>query len=106
MNFTRVTRTNRCPICKKADWCRVFADGWAECMRVQSDKPAKSGGWMHSHRQGLSPLRLTPPKFSTTTLNATKLMRDWLAATPPAALDELAASLGVSTPSLVAVGAA
>jgi hypothetical protein len=33
-------------------------------------------------------------------------MREWLAATSPAALDEFAASLGVSTPSLVAVGAA
>lgn len=40
------------------------------------------------------------------TINATKLMREWLAATPATALEEFAASLGVSTSSLVAVGAA
>ena len=39
-------------------------------------------------------------------INATKLMRDWLAATTATALADFAASLGVSTPSLAAVGAA
>ena len=112
MNFKRVTKQNPCPICRAAglrgiDWCRVFADGWAECMRVQSDRPAKSGGWMHWQGQ-LSPVvrpvavaRREPP-----TINATRLMREWVAATPAIALAEFAASLGVTTPSLVAVGAA
>ena len=108
MSFTRVTKNQPCPICKRGDWCRVFADGWVECMRVQSDKPATSGGWMHRHRQGLGQLRLTPRMHqpATPTINATKLMRDWLAATSATALEEFAASLGVSAPSLVAVGAA
>lgn len=107
MSFTRVSKTHPCPICKHGDWCRVFADGWVECMRVQSDKPAKSGGWMHG--QSPIPLRLTPrvPQSAPPPLiNATKLMREWLAATPATALDEFAAALGVSTPSLAAVGAA
>ena len=107
MTFTRVTKLNPCPVCKKPDWCRVFADGWAECMRVQSDTPAKSGGWMHS-------LCLVPPvarpaetpRQQPPTINATRMMRDWLAATAPAALDDLATSLGLSTPSVTAVGAA
>src|ERR1041384_2375943 len=99
MTFTRVTKLNPCPVCKKPDWCRVFADGWAECMRVQSDTPAKSGGWMHS-------LCLVPPvarpaetpRQQPPTINATRMMRDWLAATAPAALDDPATSLGLSTP--------
>ena len=59
MSYTRVSKLNPCPVCKKADWCRVFADGWVECMRVQSDRPAKSGGWMHS--QGQLPISASPP---------------------------------------------
>lgn len=84
----------------------MFADGWAECMRVRSDKPAKSGGWMH--RIGESPrcsIR-PPPKWQPPTINATKMMRDWVAATSTAALAGFAAFLGVSAASLVAVGAA
>ena len=107
MSYTRVSKSHPCQICKHPDWCRVFADGWVECMRVQSDKPAKSGGWMHG--QSPIPLRLTPrvPRSAPPpTINATKLMRDWLAATSASALAEFAAALGISLPSLVAVGAA
>ena len=106
MNFTRVTKQQRCPVCKHGDWCRVFADGWAECMRVQSDRPAKSGGWMH--RIGDEPRRYLPPppRFAPTSINATKLIREWAAATTATALDALAASLGLTTPSVKAAGAA
>ncbi len=109
MSFERVSKTHRCPICKHPDWCRVFADGWVECMRVQSDKPAKSGGWMHW--QGQLPFAASPPlplrlKSQAPTINATKLIREWQAQTGPAALAAFAVALGVSTPSLVAVGAA
>jgi len=110
MSYTRVTKENPCPICRRAglrgiDWCRVFDDGWAECMRVQSERPAKSGGWMH--RLGDAPRRyLPPPKWQPPTINATKLIRDWRAATPATALDDLATALGLSTHSVTAVGAA
>ncbi len=108
MSFTRVSKSHPCPVCKKPDWCRVFGDGWVECMRVQSDRPAKSGGFMHRPGEsGANHSHLRPPpKWQPPTINATKLMRDWLAATTPTALAEFATSLGVSTPSLVAVGAA
>ena len=108
MSFTRVSKSHPCPVCKKPDWCRVFADGWVECMRVQSDRAAKSGGFMHRPGEsGANHSHLRPPpKWQPPTINATKLMREWLAETPATALAELAGSLGVSTPSLVAVGAA
>ena len=113
MSFTRVNRQNPCPICRAAglrgiDWCRIFHDGWVECMRVQSAKPAKSGGWMHSQRE-LSPFPLPqrrPTCSQPPQINARKLMREWSVDTPPATLDEFAASLGLSTPSVRAAGTA
>jgi hypothetical protein len=110
MSFTRVSKAQPCPICEKPDWCRVFADGWVECMRVQSDRPAKSGGFLHRqwqrHLSPLEPGRFRPVLPPPPTINATVMHRAWLAATPAAALDDFAASLGVSVASLVAVGAA
>jgi hypothetical protein len=107
MSFTRVSKAHPCPVCTKPDWCRVFSDGWIECMRVQSDKPAKSGGWMHWQGQcPPEPRRSAVPRYTSPTINATKLMREWTAATTATALAEFAAALGVSAPSLVAVGAA
>ena len=106
MSFTRVTREKVCPVCNHGDWCRVFDDGWVECMRVQSDKPARSGGWMHRISEG--PRRYVPPPLrrQAPAINATRLMREWSAATTATALAEFAGSLGVSVPALVAVGAA
>ena len=114
MSYTRVTQLHRCPVCQKPDWCRVFADGWVECMRVPSDKPAKSGGWMHWQGQCPSgspgPSRSIPlsaaRRGAAPTLNATKLHRDWLAATSPAARADFATALGLSVAALVSANAA
>lgn len=113
MSFTRVNMQAPCPICKKPDWCRVFADGWVECMRVPSDTAAKSGGWMwRCHLPPGGPSQSIPPALprfqppASPTINATKLMREWQTETGPAALTAFAAELGLSTASLVAVGAA
>jgi len=75
-------------------------------MRVESDRPAKSGGWMHC--VGDRPRRYVPqpPRWQPPAINAAKLMQEWTAATTVTALAEFATVLGVSTPSLVAVGAA
>jgi hypothetical protein len=109
MSYTRVSKLNPCPVCKKPDWCRVFGDGWVECMRVQSDRPAKSGGWLHW--QGQLPIAASPPlplrfKSPVPTINAPKLMREWRAATTPAALINYGAGLGLSAGALTYVGAA
>jgi hypothetical protein len=46
--WRRVTREKPCVICKKPDWCVVCDDESAAiCMRVESDRPTKSGGWIH-----------------------------------------------------------
>lgn len=47
-SWVRVTRQVPCPICHKPDWCTVTSDGQvACCMRVQSDRQARNGGWLH-----------------------------------------------------------
>jgi len=43
--WKRVTRDNVCPICKRHDWCMVGDDA-VLCMRIESQKPTKNGGWI------------------------------------------------------------
>lgn len=48
MNWIRVKPDKPCVVCGKPDWCCISADGTvAYCMRVESEKPCKSGGWFH-----------------------------------------------------------
>ena len=47
-DWRRVSRSKPCPICGTADWCTVSADGSAACcMRVESTKRLRNGGWLH-----------------------------------------------------------
>lgn len=49
MNWVRVKRNKPCPICGRPDWCSVSEDGTVVvCMRTESPKPCKSGGWSKS----------------------------------------------------------
>lgn len=46
----RVTKENLCPVCQKADWCLVAADGSAAiCQRVEQGSIKRCGeaGWLH-----------------------------------------------------------
>lgn len=47
-DWIRVNSKNPCPVCKKSDWCGYTPQGVVCCMRIQSNKPAKNGGWIHS----------------------------------------------------------
>lgn len=47
-DWIRVTRRRLCKICGKGDWCTFSADGVvACCMRVESDRRTRNGGWLH-----------------------------------------------------------
>lgn len=47
--WRRVTRETPCAVCGKGSWCAVSVeDGNVYCMRVPSDKPVESGGWIHT----------------------------------------------------------
>ena len=44
----RVSRAHPCPICGKPDWCTYTEDGrLAFCMRVESDRTAGNGAYIH-----------------------------------------------------------
>jgi len=46
--WLRVSRQRPCPVCKKPDWCTYTSDGRAVCcMRVESGKAVRNGGWLH-----------------------------------------------------------
>ncbi len=53
--FTRATPRDPCPVCDRPDWCRWFPDGFCECMRVESDRPTRNGGWLHWVGDGDAP---------------------------------------------------
>ena len=47
--WIRVSKSNPCIICGRKNWCAVSAnDKIAHCMRIESSKPCKSGGWIHN----------------------------------------------------------
>jgi hypothetical protein len=47
--FIRVTDRQPCPICGHDSWCSYLANGrGVVCMRVESDRPTRNGGWIHS----------------------------------------------------------
>ncbi len=48
--WERVSARKVCPICEHDSWCSVLEkpEGiTVHCMRVKSDRPVKSGGWIH-----------------------------------------------------------
>jgi len=56
MTWVRVTRRQPCPICERPDWCSVSEDGAVVvCMRVESPKPCRSGGWFHRLTEAVKP---------------------------------------------------
>lgn len=110
--WVRVTRHQPCPICTKPDWCGVSADGEvACCMRVQSDRPTRNGGWLHSIAGALPasmPCVYVPPARKDR-----RRATDWAAVlhrferdTQKAEVERLARSLGVSADSLPRLGCA
>ena len=48
----RVSKSKPCPICGRPDWCGIAGDdSLAICMRVESSRPSKNGGWVHILKQ-------------------------------------------------------
>lgn len=98
-DFKRVSHQNKCPVCDHSDWCGVSADGvWAVCMRVESGKQTRNGGWLHRLKDSPPPptrfrLRPEPAKPSLVNMGAyhSALRRKWTNAD----LDVWAADLGV-----------
>ncbi len=46
--WIRVGKDNPCPVCERPDYCGITDCGkYAICMRTESNKPTKNGGWLH-----------------------------------------------------------
>jgi len=99
MNWIRVKRNKPCPICERPDWCSVSEDvAVVCCMRVESSKPCKSGGWFHNLKE---PIRYKPTPKKTKSVP----VRDFAALADQYIenirnIDKLAEELGVSIRSL------
>jgi len=111
--WLRVSRKRPCTICGKPDWCTFSADGrTACCMRVESDRPMRNGGWAHV----LSAERRTPnverrrtvfhERHTGPTFDFFALWAAWNLRTSENAREALSVRLGVSVGSLRILGAA
>lgn len=105
--FQRVTRERCCPVCGKADWCLVAADGTAAiCPRTESAKRCGDAGFLHRLTDG--PRAAVPRRVAVPIRGGlpdlTALAAEFRRAAPVESLRSLAAELGVSAESLRAFG--
>lgn len=106
MTWKRVSKKNPCPCCGRPDWCG-YADGATVCMRVESDRPTRNGGWLHT--DNFSPRPFVPRrdfKIELPTLDAQSTWQRWQEKTEHLHVDGFAMSLGVETEALESLGCA
>jgi hypothetical protein len=107
-----VTRSDRCPICGRGDYCSVSDDGSAAiCMRVMSDRMTRNGGYLHylngkprspRHWRGIRTVFARSRKASRPDLS--DLASSYTGAAHPYHVEQLADRLGVSAQSLERLG--
>lgn len=110
-NFIKVSRSNRCPICGKPDWCLIAKDGAAAiCPRVPEGalKYVDKAGYLHklselpSHR----PISFTPRQVPVEepTIDAAALMEEFREDVDEVDFERMAENLGVSEAALQMLG--
>ena len=106
--WLRVNKAEPCKVCQHGDWCCVTSDGTlANCMRIESDRLCKNGGWLHKLDGDYKPVKPRPfrrtqsvvPKknFYRLSLQYSKNLNDRVCG--------LADKLGISSESLQRLGA-
>lgn len=101
LNWIRVNKSLPCRICAHTDWCSISEDGTTVCcMRIESPKPCKSGGWFHELTDDIKPvkkysIRKTPTKPAEDFYSLAMSYRAKLAN-----IEAVAQKLGVSADSL------
>lgn len=102
--WKRVSSRSPCPVCGKPDWCGITPDASAACcMRIESAKRLRNGGWLHRLRDGGGPrrgnvVRVMVPK--QTDRDFGRLAECYKRAAGDAAVTRFAGELGVSFGSL------
>lgn len=103
--WLRVTKKSLCPICQRDNWCSVHADGMIViCMRVQSLRGSKNGGYVHDLNEPIPVLKLPKKLSPAPAINATAIWLKFRSDQKPH--DELALKLGVQPWALNALGIA
>src|SRR5438876_11665166 len=99
--WQRVTRATPCPICKKPDYCCIGTK-WILCMRSESSRPCKSGGWFHELTG--APVAPRPKQSPEPKADLDPMLIKWRWQTEPVRITELANALGVTLLSLRLLG--
>ncbi|MFC1782020.1 hypothetical protein ACFL02_00355 [Planctomycetota bacterium] len=106
--WKRVNRQNPCPVCGKSDWCLISEDGRAAiCPRVESNKRAGEGGYLHRLTDTMNrPRRPYRVSIKSDKLqDLTKLARQYQTeAEKTSKIEVLAKNLGLSSESLRRLG--
>lgn len=112
MNWQRVTRREKCPICHKDSWCMIAPKGDAVlCMRESSSRPhnLKSGevGYFHQLKDAhiSSPHRKSKPDPEPA-INVGKIMEQWRQETSSEWIDSFAKKISVQPNALRRLGCA
>lgn len=113
-SWRRVTRSHSCSICGKPDWCLYTGPEEdptaAICARVESSKRIGDAGWLHRlketpERQQRRLVRVIRPAGSAALQpDLERLAAQYRDDLDPGRLYQLAASLGLSVPSLCHLG--
>jgi hypothetical protein len=109
-NWSRVSQSDPCPVCRKEKWCTVSPDGFVvRCKRVPSDEKADGGdGEAWIHRIGgdgpVAPTRLAWPEDERTDNRWARMAAEFTLGLLPDRADALAQELRVGNGALVALG--
>ncbi len=106
MPWDRCTKTLRCPVCGRAEWCGVTEDGQkARCMRVESLRPHEKGGWVHTLTDPIPVRKARPAKPPGPVRNFRKEADRYKFGVANPKLYTLAVKLGLPAESLLAMEA-
>jgi hypothetical protein len=107
MDWIRVNAKRPCPVCHKPDWCTITEDGTASCcMRVESARYMRNGGWLHRLSDPLPTYAPPKPPIRTQPKSFAALWAGWRQETAPTKIEAFASKLGVTPQSLDDLGAA
>ncbi len=98
--WVRCTRAIRCPICQHGDWCSISGE-WVVCMRVESQKSSKNGGWVH-RSDGL-PVKFQKKHEEPKKIDAQGIWMKWNNQTTMEKVESHGVKLGVSADSLLMI---
>lgn len=102
--WLRVGKLTPCYVCHKIDWCCYTEEGVSCCMRVQSHKPAKNGGWIHKLSDDI-PKYIPPPKIALEpTIEISPIYETWKRQSTPKSLILFSEKLGIDPMSLYSLG--